>query len=144
MTPKITKFFGDYSFLSNFSLHEVTYKGVTWPTAEHAFQAAKSQSMVVQSRILTAETPSKAKRIGRSIAIRSDWDQIKDQVMYEIVSAKFEDPELRERLLATGDAELIEGNTWGDQYWGVCDDDGLNRLGEILMRVRRECARVQS
>lgn len=80
-----------------------------------------------------------AKKLGKLVTIRPDWDEIKVEVMYEIVKAKFHyNPDLREMLLATEDAELIEGNWWGDTFWGVCKGQGLNNLGKILMRVRDE------
>jgi ribA/ribD-fused uncharacterized protein len=83
-------------------------------------------------------TPDQAKRLGRAIACRPSWDQIKDDIMYEIVWSKFTNIELRELLLATGDEEIVEGNDWGDQYWGVCDGIGLNKLGQTLMQIRED------
>jgi len=69
--------------------------------------------------------------------MRPDWEAVKDDIMYRCVLAKFEDPILRQRLLDTGDQELIEGNTWGDTYWGVCKGKGRNMLGKTLMAVRK-------
>lgn len=79
------------------------------------------------------------KRLGRRVKLRPDWESIKDQVMYEVCKAKFsQNTDLRDKLVATGDAELVEGNTWGDKIWGICNGQGENRLGKILMKVRTE------
>ena len=83
--------------------------------------------------------PSDAKRLGRHVPLREDWNSIKEQIMYEICKAKFtQNPDLAEKLLETGDAELIEGNWWHDTTWGMCNGEGQNLLGKILMRVREE------
>ena len=82
-------------------------------------------------------TPALAKRYGKAVSMRPNWDEIKVRVMCEIVEAKFtQNPNLTNMLLATEDAILIEGNTWGDTFWGVCDGKGENNLGKVLMRVR--------
>ena len=83
--------------------------------------------------------PSTAKREGRRVTLRPDWEEVKYQVMYEICCAKFtQNRELREILLATGDEYLEEGNTWGDRIWGTVNGQGNNWLGKILMQVREE------
>ena len=83
--------------------------------------------------------PQAAKRLGRRVELRPDWESVKYDVMYQVCKAKFtQNPNLLERLLATGDAELVEGNTWGDQVWGVCKGVGENHLGKTLMRIRAE------
>ena len=83
--------------------------------------------------------PSSAKRKGRRVKLRDDWEEVKDQIMYEIVLNKFsQNEELRKKLIATGDEYLTEGNTWHDTYWGVCNGKGKNKLGKILMQVREE------
>ena len=89
--------------------------------------------------VLTKLNPSEAKRLGRRVRLRSDWEQVKYDVMLDVVRAKFnQHPDLAQKLLATGDEELVEGNDWGDTYWGVCNGRGKNMLGKILMRVRAE------
>ena len=89
--------------------------------------------------VLTKPNPSEAKRLGRRVRLRSDWEQVKYDVMLDVVRAKFnQHPDLAQKLLATGDEELVEGNDWGDTYWGVCNGRGKNMLGKILMRVRAE------
>lgn len=144
MTEKITSFDGEYDFLSNFYAAEVLWKTILYPTNEHAFQAAKSN--LIQERLEIAElaTPGQAKRAGRKVQLRKGWEEIKYTIMKEIVTAKFSQyPELLEKLLATGDAELIEGNNWHDRCWGVCmcskcGGVGDNYLGRILMEVRKD------
>ena len=90
-------------------------------------------------QLFSQASPSEAKAAGRKIDLRSDWEEVKDKVMYEIVLAKFtQNPDLKKKLLATGDEHLEEGNTWGDTIWGTVDGVGENRLGKILMRVRDE------
>lgn len=92
----------------------------------------------VQRRQFCNLNASNAKRFGRRVQLRPDWEQVKDNIMYEIIKSKFSIKHLREMLLATGEAILIEGNTWNDTYWGMCRGKGKNMLGKILMRVREE------
>ena len=115
----ITSFVGPNRFLSNFWLAPIHYEGYTYPTVEHAYQAAKTLDEKAKISIKNAETAVAAKRMGRSVKIRVDWDKIKDRVMLELLRLKFDTTGLKERLLATGDAILIEGNTWHDRYWGI-------------------------
>lgn len=140
MSDPIDEFDGQYHFLSNFFIHHegLIYKKKRWKTAEHAFQAAKTHDQIQKRQIIEAPTPDRAKKLGRKCKIRFDWDDIKDAIMLDIIRAKFQHPQLRQLLLDTGDAELIEGNTWGDRYWGVYKGKGENKLGQILMRVRQE------
>lgn len=133
----ISSFQGEYRFLSNFYPATVNYQGIAYPTVEHAYQSAKTLDMNERRRIASLATPSEAKRAGRALKLRSDWEAVKLDVMEDCVRAKFsQSADLRQRLLATGAAELIEGNSWGDQFWGVCDGKGENHLGRILMKVR--------
>ena len=142
----IDKFDGEYAFLSNFYPSKILYddfEGWYAPTIEHAFQAAKTRSIEEEIDILSASTPGKAKRLGRLCDLLPDWEEVKDDVMYRLLKKKFTIPELRYKLLATGDAILIEGTTWHDNYWGVCscskcNGHGKNKLGKLLMRVREE------
>lgn len=134
----ITSFRGEYRWLSNFHYVDVDYKGWCYPTTEHAYQAAKCRNPEDHDRVANALKPADAMRLGRSLPSRDDWEQIKLQVMLDVTRSKFAWPSLGFRLLATGDAELIEGNSWRDFFWGVCDGVGENNLGKILMRVRKE------
>ena len=137
---KIDNFRDEYFFLSNFYISAPTmYDGVIYLTSEHAFQAAKTLLLGERTVILNAYSPSLAKKYGRRATLRNHWEDVKAGIMYAIVLDKFvRNKELRKKLLATGDAELIEGNTWGDCIWGVCDGIGENHLGKILMTVRDE------
>ena len=137
--PPIDSFQGEYRFLSNFYPAQVIFEGITYPTAEHAYQAAKSLDPNDRKEIAAAPSPAEAKRAGRALKLRNDWETAKFDVMERVVRDKFtRNAELRDRLLATGDAELIEGNTWGDRIWGVYQGEGENHLGRILMNVRGE------
>lgn len=146
MNKVIDCFDADYAFLSNFYEHKFNYNAQTFATSEHAFQAAKCVNVSEAEWVRAANTPGVAKRRGRQISLRDDWELVKDQIMYDILIAKFSDPELRAKLIATGDAELIEGNNWHDNYWGVCscgtsrclNKTGKNMLGKTLMRIRSE------
>ena len=135
----IDKFDGEYAFLSNFYEAPVAWEGITYPSNEHAFQAAKSLNPARRLEVAAAATPGKAKRMGRTLQLRSDWEKVKYNIMLEIVLAKFhQHADLAEALLDTGDAELIEGNWWNDTTWGVCNGIGTNWLGKILMSVRAQ------
>lgn len=142
----ICNFDDEYAFLSNFYPSKIPYditEGLYAPTVEHAFQALKTQSPEEELDILMARTPGLAKRLGRRCQMRSDWEQVKDATMKSLIIMKFTIPELRQKLLDTGDAILIEGNNWHDNYWGICGCDrcrgnGQNKLGQILMQVREE------
>lgn len=137
----IDKFNGEYYFLSNFYPSPITYNTYTYRNAEAAFQAQKDPKKAIY---FTDLPPRKARELGRDsnlIKLRPDWEQVKDQIMYDIVKTKFtQNKWMIKLLIATGDATLIEGNTWRDQYWGVYHGKGLNRLGEILMQLRAEFA----
>lgn len=133
----ITKFTGPYRWLSNFWPCIVVYEGMEYPSSEHAYQAAKFKSNTVRILIRNSVTPGRAKRKARQLYMRSDWDDVKVDIMSRIVYDKFiRTKNLRDALLATKDAELIEGNTWDDTFWGSCNGVGENHLGKILMDVR--------
>lgn len=137
MAPQIIdRFYGEYEFLSNFHLAPVMYEGQMYRSSEAAFQAAKVCDPEKRIPFTTMDSYT-AKKAGRKVTLRHDWNEIRDQVMYRICLDKFtRNPKLREKLLATGDALLIEGNHWKDTYWGVCDGVGQNKLGNTLMHIR--------
>lgn len=135
----ILAFQGPYRFLSNFWPAPVRYGGILFPTTEHAYQAAKSNDRNEAVRVSLLKSPGDAKRVGRTLTVRPDWEQVKEAVMLDVLRLKFALPDLRRKLLATGSVQLVEGNTWGDRYWGVCNGAGKNRLGVLLMQVREEC-----
>jgi ribA/ribD-fused uncharacterized protein len=140
---KIDSFSGDYKFLSNFYPCSVELDGIVYPTVEHAYQAAKTIDPHERQIILETPQPNIAKKLGRYCTIRKDWDDVKLSVMSDLVWQKFSgDETLKSQLLATGDAELVEGNWWNDTYWGVCRGQGHNNLGKILMLVRNELKNI--
>lgn len=137
MSKEIINNFRDkYFFLSNFYPSKICINGFTFNSAEAAFQAMKCPSRIQEFINLP---PNEAKRLGRKVKLRSDWELVKDGIMYRIVMDKFlQNNDLMELLLDTKDAILIEGNTWNDTYWGCCNGQGKNVLGQILMKVRKE------
>lgn len=138
--PVISEFKGEYFFLSNFYPSPVVVWGVRWQTAEHAYQAAKTLLVAERVRINSCDTPGKAKRMGKSVTLREDWEENKLSIMEQVVSAKFEqNSKLRTQLIATAGTYLEEGNTWKDTFWGICppgSGKGQNHLGKILMNLR--------
>jgi N-glycosidase YbiA len=132
---------GEYGFFSNFSAHPITLNGKTWPTSEHFFQAQKFAGTPDEEEVRQAKSPMIAARMGRSRQrpLREDWEVVKDSIMHEAVRAKFtQHADLRELLLGTGDARIVE-HTKNDRHWGDGGDgSGRNKLGQILMRVREE------
>ena len=134
---EINSFEGKYFFLSNFYPHELRYQGELFPSVEHAYQAAKAPKEEWW-RFQEGITPGQAKKIGRTFQ-PEDWHNRKVAIMSHLLQQKFHQRSpLVELLLETGDAELIEGNTWGDTFWGVCRGVGSNMLGQMLMRERDE------
>jgi len=140
---KIYFFKDEFEFLSNFYPTPFIWKNRTWPTVEHAFQASKSRNSYYEEIIRKAKSPATAKKIGKRVVLREDWEEIKVLLMTELVLLKFEQNlDLRNRLLDTGLAELVEGNYWHDNFWGDCfcskckNVKGQNMLGIILMEVR--------
>lgn len=134
----IDQFKDEYFFLSNFYPSEIIIDNITFPTVEHYFQAMKTVNQSEIIKIADALTPGEAKRLGRRVHLRADWESIKDEVMLNGLRKKFSIPELKDKLLATKEEYLVEGNTWGDKYWGICDGEGENHLGILLMKVRKE------
>ncbi len=130
----IDSFTGKNYFLSNFSHSKIRMNGLTFNNGEAAFQSHKDPSRASE---FVGLNPSAAKRLGRSVKLREDWEEVKDHIMYQVTVAKFsQNMLLKEKLLATGDKDLIEGNNWNDKYWGVCDGEGKNMLGRILVLTR--------
>jgi ribA/ribD-fused uncharacterized protein len=140
--PAINRFAGEYAFLSNFAPSPVRLRDdgggvIVCATVEHAFQAAKTLDPGQRRFVAEAPSPGEAKRRGRRVVLRPDWDEVRLDVMRACLAAKFRrGSDLAARLVATGSACLVEGNSWGDRYWGVCDGAGLNCLGKLLMERR--------
>lgn len=129
----INNFKNDYDFLSNFYPCQIEYHGLVYDNVECAFQA---QKCLERSNEFCHLLPVQAKHLGKQVKLRSDWEDIKLDLMKELLMIKFSNPKLKEKLLATGDAELIEGNNWRDYYWGMYNNKGQNHLGRLLMQVR--------
>lgn len=136
MSDPILGFNGEFEFMSNFVPCRVTYEGRVYPSTEHAYQAAKSLLDSDRAMIQLAKTAGQSKKLGNLVVLRPDWDEVKEQVMMELLIQKFSQPKFMELLLATGDRYLEETNWWKDRYWGVCEGRGLNRLGHLLMKIR--------
>ena len=132
----IDKFEGENFFLSNFYEAPVSYNGIDYDNSEAAFHA---QKCVERAHEFSHLTPKEAKKLGRSVELRNDWEEVKDDIMHDIVKNKFtQNKNLENMLLSTGEAILVEGNWWHDTYWGMCNGKGKNKLGQILMEVRSE------
>ncbi len=146
----IGPFAGEYAFLSNFFPAPMTYEGRRYATSEHAYQSARTRDAAAREAIRHAPSPGKAKRLGRRVIVRDDWDRVKETVMLDVLRAKFGDERLRALLVATRDHDLVERNHWHDNVWGdctcggaACAPAGRNALGRALMRVRAEaCGRA--
>lgn len=142
----IDSFRGDFYYLSNFSNYPITYEGITYKNNEAAFQAAKlatNQTIDPKTKFTRIDfsemTGKEAKEAGKRVSLRSDWENIKLQVMKDICEAKFtQNQSLKEKLLQTGHTPLVENNSWGDTFWGVSNKNGENHLGKILMEIRTE------
>ena len=138
----ISEFDKEWAFLSNFYWSEIEFEGITYPTNEHFFQAMKTLDINERRAIANCLTPGQAKRMGRRVALRPDWEDVKESVMLEGLCLKFADEQLADWLLETGDEELVEGTTWHDNEWGNCSCpkcahiEGKNKLGRLLMIVR--------
>lgn len=142
---KITSFRDQYRFLSNFYQAPFTYKGLTYPNAEAAFQAQKCATDEERVKYTLIKNPVRAKQMGKKEPyLPANWDEISYAIMKDILRVKFAIPKLAEMLKATGDAYLEEENQWHDNRWGNCTckvcagKAGQNWLGKILMGIRDE------
>jgi ribA/ribD-fused uncharacterized protein len=135
---QITRFIGEYAFLSNFHSSTLYVDGKSYPTVEHAYQAFKTSNDSEHEIIRNARTPMEAKKLGRTVVLPENWEENKVDLMRRLIRAKFENPLLQELLISTGDAELIQDNKWNDRFWGICRGEGQNHLGKILEEVRVE------
>ena len=132
----IDSFRGEHDYLSNFYSCPVEYDGLTYQNTEAAFQAANCVDRNEREKFVSL-SPGQAKKLGRKVDLREDWETVKIDVMRDVLKSKFSlNFELREKLIATNDVELIEGNHWNDRFWGVCRGKGQNHLGNLLMELR--------
>jgi ribA/ribD-fused uncharacterized protein len=131
-----------YGLLPSHEPVSVVFDGVAYSTVEHAYVAAKIMDLALREEIRQLPKAGSAKSFlkDRGLTERPDWQEVKLGIMEDLVRQKFSNPKLAAMLLATGDEELIEGNTWGDTFWGVDADtgEGENHLGRIIMKVREE------
>jgi ribA/ribD-fused uncharacterized protein len=142
----IDEFRGKYFFLSNFYIKPVYYNSEWYRSSEHAFQAQKATNEKDKQYVLNAQYPGHAKTRGNEIICRPNWKNIRMMEMYNILRCKFTEIDgiLASKLLETENALLIEGNNWGDRYWGKVRDSktgewvGENFHGQLLMKVRNE------
>lgn len=142
----IDNFDGEHAWMSNFYVSPIQagiQEGtIVYNTVEHFYQAMKSQDTKVHAKIASLPHPGQAKRYGSKIELRPYWEDVKLEFMHRALQAKFRYPDLREKLLATGNAQLIEGNYWHDNTWGNCgckkcvNIKGKNLLGGLLMEIR--------
>lgn len=142
MKEAIHSFQGDYRFLSNFWPCTIVWEGLVYPSLEHAYAASKTDDSAVKEMICSCPTPGEAKEYlgNHNMQTSTTWTiQKKLLVMETLLYCKFggREPFLTRALLTTGDAELIEGNTWDDTFWGVCNHIGENNLGRLLMKLRQ-------
>lgn len=139
----IKAFTGEYRWLSNFWPSEVRWYGISFDSVENAYQAAKCENSADMPQFLGL-TAGQSKRLGRKVKMRWNWESVKLSIMEDLVCQKFNIPELKAKLLATGTQKLVEGNYWGDTFWGQCPfGTGFNHLGIIIMKVRDELSEVQ-
>lgn len=141
MNDKISRFDGEYRWLSNFAPVSIYINNFNYPSVEHAYMSCKSDSVLWKIYCSSsANPPSYVKRESFKQKLVDDWDNIKSDVMLNCLRKKFSDPHYSELLLSTGDVELEEGNWWGDDFWGICLKKGTGRnvLGKLIMRVRDE------
>lgn len=126
-------------FLSNFYPCEIQYGRFVYGSSECAYMSAKRED-VNWKEFCSENKPGVVKKKSKSVKIREDWDRIKIRVMFDVLRIKFAIPELRNMLLATGDQQIVEGNTWGDTFYGVDKNTGVGRnfLGRIIMKIREE------
>lgn len=134
----IKSFTKEYSFLSNFYGCFISYMGLRFPSVEHAFQAAKSLDPDIRWQFQYCRSAGEAKQRGKMVKLRPDWEEVKIQVMTDLIRNKFQCPVLKQKLLDTGYAHIEEGNSHGDRFWGTVKGQGRNELGKILMKVRDE------
>lgn len=134
----IDAFFGEYRFLSNFWPCVVRLDSVPYLSVEAAYQAAKTDDKQAREILRRCYSASQAKRFGRTVKLRADWDKVKLAVMEDLLRQKFSDTDLRQKLLDTGEEELVEGNTWNDTFWGRCGGVGENHLGRLLLKIRSD------
>lgn len=131
----ILSFSGEYSWLSNFAPCEVYYDSVQYSSVENAYVAAKTLNLE-DRKLVQPCPPGYAKRLGKKFQLRKDWNLLKVAIMRNLLIQKFSQAPYKNLLLATASQLLVETNTWGDRFWGVCNKTGENMLGILIMDIR--------
>ena len=145
--PIIDWFFDEYRYLSNYHIQPIIYNGKSYISTENAYQASKTTLEEAHEDIRLASSPGKSKKLGQLVKLRPDWEEVKEQIMREVVWLKFNaDADLANKLISTNNAYLIEGTVWHDNFYGIClkkncekceHKIGKNILGKILMETRK-------
>ena len=136
MDHNVTEFRGTFYYLSNMYPCKIKLGNVTYECAEAAFQAAKLEDKS-QRKMFAGLNGYEARKLGRQVKLRPYWNNVKVRIMNWVIAEKFaQNPTLKLKLLETRGMQLIEGNTWGDTFWGVCNGNGQNQLGKLLMQYR--------
>jgi ribA/ribD-fused uncharacterized protein len=142
----IDKFVGDFKKFSNFEPVIIFWKGLKFPSVEHAYASSKSPNpkFWLEISMLPAKKANVARKRGRNTRLRPNWKELRVDFMEKFLRQKFEYDRFKELLLSTHDEELLEGNFWHDNFWGDCECDGCsekegqNMLGKLLMKLRSE------
>lgn len=127
-----------YEFLSNFYPSIIRFDGLLYPTVEHAYQASKTIDQNLRKIISKISNPIETKKIGKTLKLRENWEEIKVDIMKNLIREKFHNPFLGYLLIKTGNNKLIMKNFWNDKFWGIYNGIGENWLGRILEEVRAE------
>ena len=133
----ITEFSGRWTRLSNFAPCGIWFEKHIYGSTEHAYQASKTLNEKERRDIRRIASPNEAKQAGQLVTLRKDWESVKIGIMEQLLLEKFAQEPDRTILLSTGEVELVEGNWWGDKFWGQCPlGNGKNWLGKLLMKTR--------
>ena len=129
---------GSNGYLSNFWRASIIIDGKSYATSEHYYQAMKTNNPAEQEMVRNTTSPKEAKFAGYHVTLREDWEEVKEAIMFEALTAKFtQHTELGLKLIETGNKPIHEDSPW-DRYWGYAKGEGKDKLGVLLMRVRDE------
>lgn len=143
----INRFIDEFRWLSNFVDAEVSFEGESYKSVEHAYVAAKTLNRAMRFEVAACPTAGVAKKMGKTMPLRPDWTQVRLEIMENLLRQKFSHPEFAEKLLNTGEQEIVEGNVWHDNFFGscvceTCGNKGENNLGKLLMKIRGELIQI--
>lgn len=136
----IKEFQGEYRWLSNFATVDILHDEILYPSVEHAWVASKNTDVNWKRKCAASIHPSLVKKMGDDVDLREDWDEVKETIMKELLILKFNQEPFRTKLIETGNDYIMEGNWWGDKFWGYClqKNEGRNLLGGMIMGIRLE------